>query len=182
MPFPGGGSDIGANVAYKTGVETGGRRGRQPAGRKPQFDAAPRPPVRGWRCATGSESHEVTALAAQKHGLQAPRRRIRGPQIWHFVPAENEDGAVGLWPQLQKELNSSDQRMGGRSGSGLGGRITENRCRDCSSAQGLWQLQVDDGYWSAFTASLIFYHRGLWCVGTLREEEIACWTRISATP
>ena len=141
----------------------------QPIGRKPQFDAAPRPPVRGWRCATGSESHEVTALAAQKHGLQASLSgESAGRQIWHFVGEEN-DGAGGCEAfDPAKNPNSSDQlyrRERLRTWRQKHGDDTPVKDPLERALKFYRKLQVDDGHWAGDYGGPHFLSPGL----------VVCW-------
>jgi squalene/oxidosqualene cyclase-like protein len=97
-------------ISTRPGVSTPGGPRPKPIGRRPQFDAAPRPPVRGWRCATGAESHAVTARAAAKHGVRAALTgESAGRQIWHYV-GEDRDGCEGMAPfDPARNPNASDQ-------------------------------------------------------------------------
>ena len=158
-----------AYVASRPGVSKPGGPRPQPIGRKPQFDAAPRPPVRGWRCATGSESHEVTALAAQKHGLQASLSgESAGRQIWHFVGEEN-DGAVGCEAfDPAKNPNSSDQLYRReRLRTWRQNHPDEPVAKDPleRALRFYRKLQVDDGHWAGDYGGPHFLSPGL----------VVCW-------
>ena len=145
------------------------RGGPDPGRRRESYDAAPRPPVRGWRCATGSESHEVTALAAQKHGLQASLSgESAGRQIWHFVGEEN-DGAVGCEAfDPAKNPNSSDQLYRReRLRTWRQNHPDEPVAKDPleRALRFYRKLQVDDGHWAGDYGGPHFLSPGL----------VVCW-------
>ena len=170
-------------AAWLRRVKAGECRNRGPAaaaiGRKPQFDMRRRePPVRGWRCAPGARevSRSHRASCAKARPASCLERRIRGPPDLAFVAG------------LKTMAPSVVARSCGRTDSSRS-IIQEGAAPDLAPETGDDQ-PVSKDPWSASsstassrsttatgpatTAVLIFYHRGLWCVGTLPVDEIAC--------